>query len=244
MRLEPGAFPAGGAQLTPIIERPSPNFGGRRDNAQPSLIVLHYTAMASARDACEWLCNPASEVSAHYLIAENGDVLRLVAEENRAWHAGAGRWGAISDVNSHSIGIELDNDGSSPFSASLMDALEALLPDIMGRWGIGPAGVIGHSDMAPHRKIDPGPRFDWRRLARQGLAIWPDAGKAQAVDEKRFIADLASFGMTTITDIQKLLSAFRSRFRPGARGPLEPADMALAAELAAHFSVDASRTKA
>jgi len=125
--------------------------------------------MQSAGDALERLSDPAYEVSAHYLIARDGTVYQLVDEELRAWHAGAGQWGAITDINSHSIGIELDNDGASPFAAPMMAALELLLKAIMHRWSISPSGVLAHSDTAPLRKIDPGPRFDWARLARQGL---------------------------------------------------------------------------
>ncbi|KAJ56467.1 hypothetical protein ACMU_05860 [Actibacterium mucosum KCTC 23349] len=134
------------------------------------MIVLHYTAMPSCEAALERLCDPAYEVSAHYLIARNGDVYQLVDEVNRAWHAGAGLWGSCNDINSHSIGIEIDNDGLSPFAAPAMDTLDALLRQIMNRWAIGADCVLGHSDTAPGRKIDPGPRFDWLRLQRQGLA--------------------------------------------------------------------------
>ena len=155
------------------LTHPSPNFGPRRDGARPVLVVLHYTAMAIAQAALDRLCDPEAEVSAHYLIAADGTLCSLVAEEKRAWHAGAGAWGGIADVNSRSIGIELDNDGASPFPAPLMTTLEALLAGILDRWRIGPAGVIAHSDMAPGRKSDPGPRFDWQRLARGGLAVWP-----------------------------------------------------------------------
>lgn len=152
------------------LTHPSPNFGERREGARPSLILLHYTAMDSAAAACARLCDPAAEVSAHYLIDYDGTVMSLVAEDARAWHAGAGSWGEIEDVNSYSIGIELQNTGFEPFGALQMDALERLLRQIMGRWGIGPESVIGHEDTAPGRKIDPGPRFDWARLNRQGLA--------------------------------------------------------------------------
>ncbi len=201
--------------------------------------MLHYTAMTDATAACDWLCNPSAEVSAHYLISRHGDITQFVAEEKRAWHAGAGKWGAISDINSHSIGIELDNDGFSPFSEPLMAALETLLPEIAGRWGIASKGVIGHSDMAPGRKIDPGARFDWRRLAQQGLAIWPISQQVASVDEGRFVADLTAFGVTADVGLDVRLAAFRSRFRPGATGPLASADMALASDLAARFPVDA-----
>lgn len=247
----PCAVPSCGAQLTGIAQRPSPNFGTRRDGARPSLIVLHYTAMTDAGAACDWLCAPEAEVSAHYLIARDGAVTRMVDEDKRAWHAGAGRWGAVEDVNSHSIGIELDNDGFSPFPEPQMAALEGLLPGIMERWDIPPEGVIGHSDMAPGRKIDPGPRFDWRRLALRGLAIWPEAASPDAgagaggpVDPARFEAGLAAFGMTWPAPPETRLAAFRSRFRPGAEGPLDARDMALADALAGRFAVDASTRRA
>lgn len=129
--------------------------------------------MQSAQSAVERLCDPACEVSAHYLIDAQGAVIQMVDEEMRAWHAGAGVWGGQGDVNSRSIGVEMDNDGTCPFTAAQMDALEPLLHGIMARWSIPASGVIGHSDMAPGRKFDPGPRFDWARLARQGLAVWP-----------------------------------------------------------------------
>lgn len=204
----------------------------------PRLVVLHYTAMADAAGAIRWLCAPEAQVSAHYVIARDGAVTRLVPEHLRAWHAGAGSWGGCGDVNSASIGIELDNDGASPFSAPLMDALEGLLGDILIRQSIPPHGVIGHSDLAPGRKIDPGPRFDWRRLARRGLAVWPDGAAGHAPDPARFAADLARFGMTAEVSDDTRLAAFRARFRPAATGPLTPEDMGCAAELAARWPVD------
>lgn len=150
---------------------PSPNFGTRRDCDRPWIVVLHYTAMESARAALDRLCDPAAEVSSHYLIAETGAVHSLVAEEMRAWHAGAGSWAGCEDVNSASIGIELDNDGSQPFAEAQMLALVELLKEITARWDIQPRNVIGHSDCAPGRKVDPGPMFDWARLAHLGLAL-------------------------------------------------------------------------
>ena len=150
------------------LTHPSPNFGARRGGARPSLVVIHYTAMESAEAALARLCDPAAEVSSHWLIGADGALFSLVAEEMRAWHAGAGSWGDVVDVNSASIGIELDNDGVSPFPEAQMVALEELLGGVLARWGIPPEGVIGHSDSAPGRKIDPGPRFDWGRLALSG----------------------------------------------------------------------------
>lgn len=212
----------------------SPNFGERRDGARPSLVVLHYTAMPSCAEARERLCDPAAEVSAHYLISESGAVEALVPEEARAWHAGAGAWGQVTDVNSHSIGIELANPGDAPFPEPQMAALEALLPAIMARWGISPERVIGHSDMAPGRKQDPGPRFDWRRLALGGLSVWPEG---QGGPDADFAASAHALGYPE-TAPGALLAAFRLRFRPGVSGPEDADDRALAAGLSRRFPVD------
>ncbi len=212
----------------------SPNFGPRRDGLRPELIVLHYTAMADCAAAERALCDPAREVSAHYLIARTGDITGLVDEAHRAWHAGRGSWRGAGDVNSRSIGIELDNDGFTPFAAPLMDALEQLLPGIMERWDIPPEGIIAHSDMAPDRKSDPGTRFDWRRLARQGLGIWPDPGPDLSPDPVRFRADALRFGYPDVSD-DLLLRALRLRFRPGASGDLTGADCAVMSALAAAY---------
>lgn len=214
----------------------SPNFGPRRNGLRPHLVVLHYTAMSSAEAALRALCDPAREVSAHYLITEQGEVLDLVDEEMRAWHAGIGTWAGADDVNSRSIGIEIANDGASPFAAPAMDALEALLPGILERWAIPPEGVIGHSDMAPRRKFDPGPKFDWRRLARAGLSVWPEA-KAAAAEPASFFGHARAFGYPE-DDADLILGAFRSRFRPGAKGPVSAADAAPMADLARRYGVD------
>ena len=220
-----------------MIRHLSPNFGQRRGGATPSLIVLHYTAMASTGAALSRLCDPAAEVSAHYLIAPDGTTHHLVPEEARAWHAGAGEWAGISDVNSHSIGIELSNSGAEPFPHRQMLALDSLLSVLLARWKIQPWRVIGHSDMAPGRKSDPGPRFDWRRLARMGLSVWPADHPVSGHDPSPF-RDLASaFGYPLIVDDATLLRAFRLRFRPWATGPLDARDMTLVQGLA-RFHVD------
>lgn len=216
---------------------PSPNFGPRRLGALPNLVVIHYTAMPSCAEAEARLCDPQAEVSAHYLIGPDGAVTALVPEELRAWHAGAGQWGQCHDVNSRSIGIELANPGTAPFAQAQMVALEILLADILHRWQIPPERVIGHSDMAPARKSDPGPRFDWRRLALQGLSVWPDAG-AEPGD---FAKDAKAFGYPDLAP-DLLLSAFRLRFRPWAKGPQDATDAALIADLAARFPVDRPQT--
>ena len=234
------ALPAPGARCPsapPVVAEadgalwcPSPNFGPRREGARPSLIVLHYTAMASAEGARDWLCNPKAEVSAHYVLAKEGCLWQLVAEADRAWHAGAGAWGALGDVNSHSIGIEICNDGAQPFAAPQMDALERLMQGIMTRWGIGPEGVVAHSDTALGRKIDPGRRFDWKRLARQGLAVWPEPS-----EPGDFLTDAARFGYDPAADPDTILTALRMRFRPWAEGPLDDEDRRITASLAARF---------
>ncbi|MEP2030566.1 MAG: N-acetylmuramoyl-L-alanine amidase [Paracoccaceae bacterium] len=207
---------------------PSPNYGPRRDGLTPTLIVLHYTAMQNAEVAIKRLCDPAFEVSAHYLISRQGQVTQLVDEAMRAWHAGVGSWCGKDDVNSRSIGIELDNDGTSPFPAAQMDALEVLVTGIMSRWPIPAGNVIGHSDLAPGRKIDPGPRFDWPRLARQNLAAPSNSRASPApVDEGEFCKRASAVGYAENAAFKALLDAVRLRYRPWSVGPLEASDMAL-----------------
>ena len=141
------------------------------------MVVLHYTGMESSSEAATRLCNPHSGVSAHYLLDENGTVYRLVAESCRAWHAGVSCWAGDRNINDRSIGIELVNPGHEhgyrPFPEPQMRALESLLRSILDRHGISPTRVLGHSDVAPERKTDPGELFDWVRLARRELAVWP-----------------------------------------------------------------------
>ena len=139
---------------------------------RPTLIILHHTGEDSFVHALATLTDPRSEVSAHYLISRDGRIAQLVDERLRAWHAGAGRWGPINDVNSVSIGIELDNDGKSPFAQQQIDSLIALLHDLIGRYRIDPRNVIGHADITPHRKDDPSVFFPWNRLAAEGIGLW------------------------------------------------------------------------
>lgn len=235
-----------------VIERSSPNFGARRGAAPPDIVVIHHTAMATAAAALERLCDPAAEVSAHYLIAEDGRVWRMVREADRAWHAGVARWGGVGDVNSRSIGVELANPGPlagfPPFPEPQMAALEALLDGIRARWRVPPARVIAHSDIAPGRKADPGRKFDWRRLARGGRAVWPDRVGNGAQHGARhggwpaFCAAAARVGYG-VRDATRgeVLEAFRQRFRPqAAASDLETDDIALIAALATlHPCVDA-----
>ena len=195
--------------------------------------MLHYTAMNTAAEARARLCDPAYEVSAHWLIDEAGHPEALVDEGARAWHAGAGQWAGLSDINSHSIGIEIANRGDHPFAAAQMNGLETLLRGVMARWDIPPARVIAHSDMAPTRKGDPGARFDWQRLARAGLSVWPQADAP--ADPAAFLAATRAFGYPD-APAGALLASFRLRFRPWARGALDGWDAALACDLARRFA--------
>ena len=199
----------------------------------PSLVVLHYTAMTGCAQARARLCDPLAEVSAHWLISETGQTEALVDETQRAWHAGAGEWAGIADVNSQSIGIELANPGNHPFPEPQMLALEILLRAIMARWAIPPHRIIAHSDMAPSRKGDPGARFDWQRLALGGLSVWPQNVQADAL---AFVPALRRFGYPDAPE-GDLLAAFRLRFRPWAAGPLDATDAGLAVDLGQRFAL-------
>lgn len=205
----------------------SPNCNARRGGLTPRLVVLHYTAMENAQAAQARLCDPDAEVSAHYLIAGTGTVTQLVPEALRAWHAGAGEWAGQTDINSRSIGIELDNRGNHPFSEPQMAALERLLRAIMARWDIPPPGIIGHSDIAPGRKSDPGPHFDWTRLARSGLAAATPQAPDAAATKDAFTCAARAAGYTSDVPHQTLLQATRLRHGPWRKGPLDPADLAL-----------------
>jgi N-acetylmuramoyl-L-alanine amidase len=160
---------------------PSPNHGERKSVSdaaprRPDMLILHYTGMPESGQALQWLCNPTSNVSAHYFVFENGHVLQLVPEARRAWHAGVSHWKGETDINSASIGIEIANTGHPgglpPFPAEQIAAVIALSKDIAARWAIPPERILAHSDVAPGRKIDPGERFPWDHLADAGVGLW------------------------------------------------------------------------
>ncbi len=161
-----------------VAGRWSPNFDARADNRAPDMVVLHYTGMETAKAALDRLRDPEAKVSAHYLIDEKGKTFALVPEPERAWHAGVALWDGETDVNSCSIGIELANPGHEfgypDFPDAQMAALTELMADIFGRWPIPLSRVVGHSDVAPLRKADPGEKFPWARLASEGFAVWVD----------------------------------------------------------------------
>lgn len=198
-------------------EAPSPNWDER---ALPiTMVVLHYTGMPTAEEALARLCDPEAKVSAHYFIDEAGTVTRLVPEDKRAWHAGRSYWRGVTDINSASIGIELANPGHEwgyrPFPEAQMEALLPLLADIIDRHRIPRANVVGHSDIAPARKDDPGELFDWERLARLRLALPIPKPKIWLVYDNpgAFYLALERFGYD-IADGRAAVRAFQRRWRP------------------------------
>jgi N-acetylmuramoyl-L-alanine amidase len=210
-------------------DRPSPNFDERKDGAKPEVIVVHYTAMDSAKAALDRLTDPASKVSAHYLIDEKGNIYQMVDEEKRAWHAGVSSWLGKNDVNSRSIGIEISNRDGKPYTNEQLFSLALLCKDIMFRHKIDPQNVIGHSDVAPDRKQDPGEHFPWEKLSRHGIGVYPaptaadkfnaaaDAGNPQKLKELLTAAGYGvdAFGKDTPT-LEQLVTAFQRHFEPDA----------------------------
>lgn len=176
-----------------MIPYPSPNFGERK--APIDMLVLHYTGMDTAQAALERLADPTlgdARVSAHYLVDEQGQVFQLVDEQKRAWHAGESYWRGQTDINSRSIGIEIANPGDVPFPPAQMAAVAGLCKEIIARHGIPSWNVVGHSDIAPGRKADPGELFDWKWLAQQGVGLWPEA-KAEPEGMLTWVARLLGF---------------------------------------------------
>ncbi len=214
----------------------SPNFDARPEGRPVDMLVFHYTGMVDRDNAFDRLCDPAAKVSAHYVIDEDGAVTPLVAESERAWHAGVACWRGVRDVNGASIGVELVNPGHELgyrlFPEAQMAACEALGSDILSRWPIPARNVVGHSDVAPGRKIDPGELFDWARLAAAGIGLWPDRrpvagelglrlgpgdGGSAVHDLQRALADYGydlgldgSYG----EQMEAVVAAFQRHFRP------------------------------
>lgn len=214
---------------------PSPNFGERAFGVMPRLLILHYTGMKSCAKAIDWLSRPESEVSAHYAIDIDGTITQLVAEDKRAWHAGASYWAGITDVNSASIGIEIHNPGHDAgypeFPANQMTAVRDLCQDICTRNAIPATGVLAHSDIAPARKMDPGEKFDWKGLAQSGIGIWVEPeplspligavsdaiGEVEIANAQRTLYDIGyGIAITGRNDkaSRTVVTAFQRRYRP------------------------------
>jgi N-acetylmuramoyl-L-alanine amidase len=213
---------------------PSPNIEPRKDGIKPAILLLHYTGMASAEKACDWLCREESKVSCHYLVDEQGKITQMVDEVLRAWHAGEGTWRGNDDINSMSIGIEIQNTGHNgayeDFSDPQMNAVMALSRDVIERNAIRHENVLAHSDIAPGRKADPGEKFDWSLLHRNGIGHWVepvavsggqslqlgDAGDKVMALQGMF--SLYGYGLdatgTYDRQTQLVVTAFQRHFRP------------------------------
>ena len=198
----------------PVDMRPSPNFSERR----PNYVVLHHTTNNTAEQAVVTLTSRLTQVSAHYLVARDGRILYLVDELKRAWHAGDSYWGGNRDLNSSSIGIELDNNGREPYPDVQIEALIGLLGDLATRWSIPPANVLAHGDVAPGRKVDPSELFPWRRLAEAGFGLWCDPPYPQLESAADDALLLAALGYD-VTRLPAAIAAFKRRWAPDDSGP-------------------------
>ena len=208
-----------------IRDLASPNQEERPPGTVIDTLILHYTGMKTAAEALARLADPDSGVSAHYVIDEDGSIVRMVPEEKRAWHAGIASWQGETNINDRSIGIELVNPGHEfgyrAFPEAQMTALIQLSREILARHPIPPARVLGHSDVAPKRKSDPGELFDWARLAREGIGLWPESAAASETPSLAEIqAQLAAFGYDVPqsgaldTETLAAVAAFQRHFRP------------------------------
>jgi N-acetylmuramoyl-L-alanine amidase len=233
MFMSRGVFAAESCVVADV--RPSPNHGERKSDGRPDMILLHYTGMVDAAAALERLCAPGSDVSAHYLALEDGRVIQMVQENRRAWHAGISFWAGQTDINSCSIGIEIANPGHDfgypHFPKRQIAAVTALCRGIQTRYTIPPARVLGHSDVAPSRKQDPGEKFPWRTLWDSGVGHWAnpapisDAGAVLALGDRgdavAAAQDLLSkygYGVTVTgtydSTTHDAVKAFQRHFRP------------------------------
>ncbi len=205
------------AACGPVPQRPgiptqwhaSPNFDDRR----PNFVIIHHTSDDTVGQALGTLTDPRRAVSAHYLIGRDGAVQQLVDERNRAWHAGESKWGADTDINSSSLGIELDNNGHEAFPAAQISALLALLTDIQQRYPIPKANVLGHADVAPRRKTDPSRYFPWKTLAEHGFGLWCDPPFAEPPAPFDDTVALQALGYD-VSDVQAAIGAFKLHFLP------------------------------
>ena len=188
--------------------RPAANVESRRGVKGPSLLIFHYTGMSSAAKAIDWLAREESRVSCHYVIDEGGRITQMVPEKLRAWHAGQSFWRGETDINSHSIGVEIQNPGHEhgypDFPVAQMRAVIGLSRDIVKRHAMNPAGVLAHSDIAPQRKIDPGEKFKWADLAEHGLGQWVRASPLRAGDEGLSVGSKSD----VVLAVQKQLAAY------------------------------------
>jgi len=198
----------------PAVHRPSPNFDERR----PNYVILHHTTNDTAERALNTLTSPERRVSSHYLIGRDGRIYHLVDERHRAWHAGESYWAGQRDLNSASIGIELDNNGSEPFAEPLIASLLALLADLKARYKLPATSFLAHGDIAPGRKTDPSAYFPWKRLAGQGFGLWcdPPYPAVPAGLDDAFL--LQAFGYN-VWNLDAAIASFKRRFAPDDPSP-------------------------
>ncbi|HEX8046188.1 N-acetylmuramoyl-L-alanine amidase [Rhizobium sp.] len=214
--------------------QPSPNHGEREGGRKPDMILLHYTGMGTAEGALDWLCRAESQVSSHYFVFEDGRVMQLVPEERRAWHAGKSLWRGEADINSASIGIEIANAGHPGglpnFPDAQVEAVIELCRDCGQRWAVAPERVLGHSDVAPVRKVDPGEKFPWARLAAAGVGHWVEPAPitggrffqkgdvGQPIEALQSMLSLYGYGTEISGEFSSKLEgdvqAFQRHFRP------------------------------
>ena len=214
--------------------RPSPNHGERAGGRRPDMIILHYTGMPIGDQALSWLCNEESQVSSHYFVHEDGGVVQLVPEDRRAWHAGKSSWAGESDINSCSIGIEIANPGHPgglpDYPSAQVQAVVELCRDCGQRWQIRPERVLGHSDIAPIRKVDPGENFPWEKLYLDGIGHWIDPAQisggrffqfgesGQPIEALQSMLSLYGYGIEITGNFcertKGVVEAFQRHFRP------------------------------
>ena len=219
-----------------IIKNPSPNFGSRSEGTDIEFIILHYTAM-STENSLERLCDPVYEVSCHYLIDPSGICYQLVDDSKRAWHAGKSYWRGYVDLNSRSLGIELVNSGNENYPEAQMKSLIRLLKYLIGSFKLNPKNVLGHSDIAPSRKLDPGKWFNWKKLSANGVGLFPEVSIPIECDKKIFLAQAERAGFNPNTYFEHILMTFRNRCRPNFTGEFDGYDCALMQKFADAFDI-------
>ena len=222
-----------------FIKYPSPNHGLRRADTEIEFIILHYTAMSTEK-SLDRLCDPVHEVSCHYLIDPSGVCYHIVDDNKRAWHAGKSYWRGYQDLNSRSLGIELVNSGNENYPEAQMKSLIRLLKYLIQSFKLNPKNVLGHSDIAPSRKLDPGEWFNWKKLSANGVGLFPEVTVPIACDKQIFLAQARRAGFNPNTNFEHVLKTFRNRCRPKFTGKFDGYDCALMQKFADAFDIDDS----
>ena len=222
-----------------FIKYPSSNYGLRRADTEIEFIILHYTAMSTEK-SLERLCDPVHEVSCHYLIDPSGVCYQLVDNNKRAWHAGKSYWRGYHDLNSRSLGIELVNSGNEDYPEAQMKSLITLLQHLIESLALNPKNILGHSDIAPARKLDPGKWFNWQKLSVNGVGFFPKVSEPIGCDKQVFLAEAKRAGFNPNANAEHVLKTFRNRCRPKFTGELDGYDCALMQKFADAFDIDES----